>query len=556
MSTDSLPATMGIEARAPGWQVLIPLALLLLFAGQCWWFMHTQSMTVDEPFHILAGQTAWRQGAFKDFDDNPPLVRLWFTLFVRDADWQIEKQHGSKVTAIHPEPQALLLRARTMNVVLGLALWGVLWVAARRLFSTGAANFALALYVLSPALIAHSSLATHDAPVALGIFGSAWLLVRWRQSPTWPRTLALGFALGAMLGTKHSAAPMFALAVALALILAPDAIRWNPLRWNWGRVAVVAMLALLVLWGSYFFHVSRVTLREGKLHATFPNFPWPLETSVPLRLNASFYVPAAEYLTGLANVAQNSSRGYETFLLGESYSGGRRSFFPLVMVLKWPTLVLLAAATGGLILLLRKSARPAGLGLLMLFPAAYFGLAVMSNMNFGDRHILPVYPFLLLLAAAAWQWATRKRLYAIALLALVGVQAADTARYAPDYLAYFNPFVDPAESYRVLTDSNLDWGQGLVALREYERAHPHETIHLAYWGNIIPAAYGLRAIPLQPGQRVTGTVIVSARHLSGHLHPEMFDYKWVLQHPRKAILAHVLHVFEVPPEAGSGEVKK
>lgn len=556
MSADFVSATTETEARALGWRVLIPLALLLLFAGQCWWFMDTQSMTVDEPFHILAGQTAWRQGAFKDFDDNPPLVRLWFTLLLRDAEWQIEKQHGSKVTAIHPEPQTLLKRARAMNLLLGLALGAVLWVAVRRLFSTGAANFALALYVLSPALVAHFSLATHDAPVALGIWGAAWLLARWRGNPTWPRTLVLGVALGAMLGTKHSAAPMFALAVALALMLAPEGIRWNPLRWNWGRVAVMTMLALLVVWGSYFFHVSQVTLRDGRLHATFPNFPWPLEADVPVRMNATFYVPAAEYLTGLANVAQNSRRGYETFLLGESYQGGRRSFFPLVMALKWPTLVLLAAVAGGLILLRRRSARPAGLGLLLLFPAAYFGLAMMSNMNFGDRHILPVYPFLLLLAAAAWQWATRKRLFALLLLALVGVQAADTARYAPDYLAYFNPFVNSEESYRVLTDSNLDWGQGLVALREYEQAHPHATIHLAYWGNIEPSAYGVRALPLLPGRRVTGTVIVSARHLSGHFHAEMFDYGWVLQHPRKAILAHVLHVFEVPPEADTEDVKK
>lgn len=556
MSADFVPATTEIQARTPGWRVLIPLALLLLFAGQCWWFMHTQSMTVDEPFHILSGQTAWRQGAFKDFDDNPPLVRLWFTLLLRDAQWQIEKQHGSRVTAIRPEPQALLMRARAMNLLLGLALGAVLWVAARRLFSTGAANFALALYALSPSLVAHFSLATHDAPVTLGIIGAAWLLALWRRNPTWPRTLVLGVVLGAMLGTKHSAVSMFALALALALILAPEGIRWNPLRWNWSRVTVMALLALLVVWGSYFFHVSQVTLRDGRLHATFPNFPWPLETDVPVRMNATFYVPAAEYLTGLVNAAQSSRRGFKTFLLGESYQGGRRSFFPLVMALKWPTLVLLTAAAGGLFLLLRRPARPAGLGLLLLFPAAYFGLVMMSNMNMGERHILPVYPFVLLLAAAAWQWATQKRLFALLLLALVGVQAADTARYAPDYLAYFNPFVNPTESYRLLTDSNLDWGQGLVALRKYEQTHPHETMHLAYWGNIEPSAYGIRAIPLQSGRRVTGTVIVSARHLSGHLNPKQFDYGWVKQYPRKAILAHVLHVFAVPPEAETEEVKK
>jgi hypothetical protein len=531
-------------------QALVPLGLLLLFALQCAWFVRTQSMTIDEPFHILAGQTAWRNGAFKDFDDNPPLVRLWFTLLIRGEQWQIEKEHGGPVTAIRPEPQALLARARAMNVLLGLILGGLLWVSARRMFSEGAANFALALFAVSPPLIAHFSLATHDAPVALGIFAVAALFLWWRENPTWGRTILLGMGLGGMLGTKHSAVPMFVLALGLVLILRPQAWTLRPRSWNWGQAAGCAAAALLLVWASYFFHISQVTLRDGTLHATFPNFDQPLETRVPVRASATLYVPAAEFLTGLLNVAENSRMGYPAFLLGESYVGGKRHFFPLVMLIKWPTLMLLAAAAGGVLLLFGKTARPAGLGIMLLFPAVYFALAVTSNMNFGDRHILPVFPFLLLLSAALWQWARRRRTLLAALVLVVALQAGDTARYAPDYLSYFNPLVNPEESYRLLTDSNLDWGQGLLALREYERAHPDETIYLAYWGNVVPqTGYGIRAVPLQSGQRPAGTVIVSASHLTGHYHPEMFDYRWVLAHPRKAILRHVLHVFEVLPEA-------
>ena len=45
----------------------------------------------------------------------------------------------------------------------------------------------------------------------------------------------------------------------------------------------------------------------------------------------------------------------------------------------------------------------------------------------------------------------------------------------------------PAESYRLLTDSNLDWGQGLLALRDYQRNHPGEPIALSYFGSVDPA---------------------------------------------------------------------
>lgn len=531
------------------WTRALPAALVLLFAAQCAWFIGTQSLTADEPFHIQSGQDGWRHGQFKQRDDNPPLTRLWFTLLIRGPEYEIVKREGYPVEAILPSPEDFLWRVRGMNALLGAVLAVAVWCAAHRFFSTGAANLALALFALSPTLITHFSLATHDAPVTLMIFVSAWQLVRWRACPSRLNTVLLGLALGAMLVTKHNAAAMFALALLLLFAIRGEGWIWNPLRWHWRAAVVVTLVAGFVVWGSYFFHVSRVELRDGQLTMTFPNWDQAFRRPLPIGLNATFYLPAGEYVTGVFRVVQNSRRGYESYLLGENYVGGKRHFFLLVMALKWPTLILLTAAAGGLLLLLRKTVRPAGLGIMLLFPALYFALAVSSNMNFGDRHILPVYPFLLLLAAVVWEYGRTRQGRALvgALLLLVGLQAADTARYAPDYLAYFNPFIDPAETYKYLTDSNLDWGQGVLALREYERQHPDETIYFAYFGNVSPqSVYRIRAKPLLDGEYPSGTIVVGSRHLSGYTHKERWNYHWVEQYPRKAILGHVLHVFEVP----------
>ncbi len=531
---------------------LLPLLFVLLFAVQCAWFIGTQSLTADEPFHIQSGLDAWRDGQFKERDDNPPLVRLWMTLLVRDTRYQIVKRAGQPVEAILPSPEDLLWRVRGMNALLGVALGLAVWGVVRRMFSTGAANFALALFALSPALIANFSLATHDAPVTLMIFIGVWQLVRWRGDPSRLQTALLGLVLGAMLVTKLNAIPMFALAVLLILLLKPAGWVVNPKEWNWKAATVVVLLAGLVVWGSYFFHVSQVLFRDGDVTITFPNYHQPMRLKVPVRADVTLYVPAAEYATGFLKMTRNTRRGFESYLLGEHYMGGKAIFFPLVMVLKWPTLILLVSAVGGLLLLLRKVARLPGLGLMLLFPAAYFALAVASNMNFGDRHLLPVYPFLLLLAAAAWEFARQRgsRVLLAGLVALVGLQAADTLRYAPDYMTYFNPFIDPAESYKYLTDSNLDWGQGVLALREYERTHPEETIYFAYFGNAVPqSVYGIRVKPLLDGEYPSGTIVVGARHLSGYTHKDRWNYHWVEKYPRKAILGHVLHVFEVPDGA-------
>ena len=182
------------------------------------------------------------------------------------------------------------------------------------------------------------------------------------------------------------------------------------------------------------------------------------------------------------------------------------------------------------------------------FPVLYFVLVEFARLNLGERYILPIYPFALLLCGSLWQFTRDRRAVLVLLLVAVAVHVGDVMRYAPDYLSYFNLFVSPASSYKLLSDSNVDWGEGLIALRHYQQAHPSAPIHLAYFGNVAPGAYGIRAIPLMPNERVSGTVIVSANYLSGQTLPDPNGYHWVLQYPTKLILNHSLHVFEVPDQ--------
>jgi hypothetical protein len=50
-------------------------------------------------------------------------------------------------------------------------------------------------------------------------------------------------------------------------------------------------------------------------------------------------------------------------------------------------------------------------------------------------------------------------------------------------------------------------------------------------------------------QRVSGTVVVSATHLTGLYLENSNSYRWLLRYPRKAILNHTLHVFDIPHES-------
>ena len=178
----------------------------------------------------------------------------------------------------------------------------------------------------------------------------------------------------------------------------------------------------------------------------------------------------------------------------------------------------------------------------------------------GERHFLPVYPFVLLIASAVWQLAAGRSArpvrnlrspgssWAILIAAMLLLNAIDVLRYAPDYLSYVNIVIPNRLSYRYLSDSNVDWGQGLLALRRYEVEHPDESIHLAYFGVVDPEVYGIRATLLKENEKVSGTVVISETHMSGQYLADPLGYKWVTKYPLKTILNHSLFVFVVPAE--------
>ena len=533
---------------------LLPALLAVLYVAQCAWFIRTQSLTYDEPVHIAEGLNAWRYGRFEQYNDHPPLARLLCTLPLLDQKWQVEIEQlpdAFRVTRITPDPISLAWRARAMNVLFGLLLAWLVWRAADRLFFRTAANFALALFAFSPSLIAHFSIAATDGAATLFIFATAWALVQWRQKPTGQRTAGLGLLLGLMLLAKFSTAPMFVLALLWMLILGAENIMQAHTKWNWSKTAAALLLALFVLWAGYFFHVSHLRVRGGTLTATFPNWNAPIVKPVRGDRNYSLLIPAGEYIEGFRELVRHNRQGQPAFFLGQvSTHGGWKLYYPVVIVLKWPTIVLGLSLVGLAIVLRRRVRVPPDLWIMASFPALYLAMAIFARFNLGDRHVLPMYPFAILFAAAVWQWAAHKRAGMALLILLAALNAADALRYAPGYLSYFTPFVYPSESLRLLTDSNLDWGQGLLALRDYQRDHPGERISLSYFGSVDPQVYGIQSDPFSGNQRPSGTVIVSATNLSGQYLAEPEKYRGLLEQKPVEVLDHSLYVFKLKDRTG------
>jgi hypothetical protein len=538
-------------------RLIVPL-LILIFVLQCAWFIRTQSFTNDEPEHLVAGLEAWRFGEFEHWHDQPPLGRLLFALPLLRVDWNYQLI-DNQVHPTTPAPEVWLYRARPVNVLLGVAVLLLLWYAARKLFSEVTANFVLALAVLSPELIAHFSMATIDGIGCLFVFACVLQWTRYWLHPSRPQAVVLGLLLGGLLLAKFNSPPLFGLVLALVLVLAPGEIKFNPRGFQWRCTAAVCLIACFVVWTGYFFHVSKVIFGNQMVTIHFAGYTKLLQYDMPtLKTPVTIFLPACEWMTGLGMVVFHNMEGHRSFLLGHYSAHGCRLYFPAAMLLKWPLLVLLLGAAGACAVIWRKIPGWRTLLLLSIFPAVYFVFAVTSHINIGVRHVLPLYPFLLLYAGAAVEWAQRAQAGMRAtrwpqtqlfLAILLVAQGADIARYAPDYLSYFTILVKPANTWQLLSDSNTDWGQGMVALRQYQAANPNQAMHLAYVGEVDPAWYGIRYTRLREADRPTGIIVVSATHLSGQLLQNHSAYRWLLQYPLKTILNHTLYVFEVPAGA-------
>lgn len=560
------------ESGAPGRRVrpavLIPTLLLLAYMAQCAWFIQTQSLTFDEPINIISGLEQWRAGQFsggKGMNDHPPLARILCTLPAIKSGVEIGDKtapnpesvawHNSDFDSYNrvlPNAMAAAWYTRPVNALMGAILGLLLWLVARSLYSVRAAHFVLALFAFSPSLVAHFSLgATNDGALTLLFFAAVFQLWRWSRNPAWHNTILMGLASGGLLICKATSLPFFAIALAFMLVLKQGSIAWRPTEWNWWHSAGVLVIAFLIIWGAYHFHVSTLTVSANnvQMDVAIPNRPDSVERDLSHGFKFRVPLPVFEFVQALIFQLGHAKIGHSAFLLGRSYHGGSPLYFPVAVALKWPTIVIGLFLTALALLAARRTSRPAGVVLWTLFPLLYLVLVEFSKLNLGERYIMPVYPFALLLCGSLWHFTRGRRAVLAVLLTCLAANAADVLRYAPDYLSYFNVFVSPSKSYKLLSDSNVDWGEGLIALRRYQQEHPSETIHLAYFGSVAPAVYGIRAIPLMPGERTSGTVIVSATYLSGQTLPDPTAYQWLLQYPTKTILNHTLHVFKVPEGA-------
>ncbi|HJZ96843.1 MAG TPA: phospholipid carrier-dependent glycosyltransferase [Candidatus Solibacter sp.] len=470
-----------------------------------------ETQTWDEGIHIWSGYAYLTRGDFSWNTEHPPLVKMMCALPLLSmgltpphrADHDQVDNAKDFLYSNRRHADDILFAARSVNIVLTVLFIGAIAWWTRRRWGWIAGIWAAALCAFDPNLIAHGRYVTTDYPLTVFFFFACVLWTEYLESGGRERLLVASLAIAIAMVVKFSAVlvlPPLALLYIVCWIRRPSEF---PLRRAFTAAATVTVVltvtAAIVYWPETVrcFRTNVAPLAKAVAPDNFIG-------STMVWLGERLHLPAHTYLVGLARVAQHNTGGHHSYLLGMRSDTGFWHYFPVAFAVKstlaaWAALLLVIA--GGAAMVARRGVRaitPMALGL-ALPPLIYFVFSMTSAINLGQRHILPIYPFLYVGAVAMVATLDGRLLLrraAMAALFLVTlVQAAECASIYPDYLAFFNAAVGgPDRGPEYLVDSNIDWGQDVKKLLHWLDQHGTRRARVHYFGSVRLPYYGIEEV--------------------------------------------------------------
>jgi 4-amino-4-deoxy-L-arabinose transferase-like glycosyltransferase len=525
--------------------LLAALCLLCTLAAEEWLSIRQLSTTYDESAHLYAGYQHWMARDFGVNPEHPPLAKLVAALpllgmMIKPSDpprflFLAEEYAGGEQMLAENGNYRLLTKARMAASLFTFALALLVFAAGWEMFGAPVGLLALALFTFEPTILAHGALVTTDMAVACSIFAAVYGFYRYLKARSWLWLVICGLAVGLALSAKVSGVlvlPALSL-MAVREIAVQSERRPRRAASLTGALLAICSIAYVVLWGFYTF---RYSARPGGLALNPPLAAmthmglsgW--ESSLVMRLAALHLLPEA-YLYAWVKLSTPFTSG-AAFLFGKIYPDGTWSYFPFALLIKTSlTLIVLLAIAP---FVLKRSGREAAIPAIALLTLLFAVLP--SHVNTGVRHVLAIYPFAVLLAAAAlWAIARRSRVTAVLGAALLLFQVATSLHAYPDYLPYANEaFGGSSNTFRLLADSNVDWAQQLKQVNAWTASHHVTDCWFAYsYMDGVPAydRTPCRPMPTGLGMISQHTVPVLPAHVSGTVLISAVDADGVLWGP-------------------------
>ncbi len=498
-------------------------------------------ITVNETMHLAAGLSNWRTGRFSVYRVNPPLPRMLASVPALAAAPRLDLSdlRDDPTTRSEVAVGASFVssnRSRLFRLICIARLPGVVWSAlggwliyrwASELHGEAAGRLGLVLWCVEPYVLGHAALITADVPASVAGLAATYSFRRYLLEPSLGRALTAGALLGVAALTKFTLLvlyvlwPAFWLASLFVVRRAPDGRRsvWAQIGHLFLMVAVSLDLINMGYLGQGSFQrlgdypfVSRalagIPSREfGPFAHTGNRFRGTWMGSVPLPL-------PEDYVRGIDVQRVDMEGRWPSYLAGKWRRPGWWYYYVYALAVKLPLGTIALFLWGAARTLARSRHGLQRADRLMPLAAAVTILVVVSSQSGYTQHsryALPLLPFLMITASSP---ASDHRAFARRFAwTLCAASVLSSIYVYPHSLSYFNEAAGgPLRGHDHLVDSNIDWGQDLIHLKDWLEAHPEaRPLRLAYFNLIDPAIMGIR-FELPPSSLRFGGLEVPARN--------------------------------------------
>lgn len=497
---------------------LLAAALLLAHAGLLAYGAAVHSPVIDEVGHMAAGLSHWQLGKFDLYHVNPPLVRMVAVVPVLWAqpkyDWsqysdapgaRTEFDIGRDFIADNGERSFWLFTwARWACIPFSLLGGYICFRWARELYGDWSGLLALTLWCFGPYILANGQMITPDmGATALGVT-AGYCFWKWLRQPHWGTAALAGLALGLAELTKTTWVLLFALWPLLWLVWRLPGWRRTPGRSWLGQGLQLAAMFILSLYllnlfygfegwftplGNYRFVSQSLSGRPetGTVGNRFAG-TWLGGLPVPVPRN---------YLMGIDTQKHDFEGHFNSYLRGEWRKQGWWYYYLYALTIKVPLGVWLLALLAAFLGLTRRGYAASWRDEVTVLAPAVVVLAFVSaqtGFNHHSRYVLPIFPFFFVWMSKAARALERKERVAVLIAGTAAAWAvASSLLVYPHSLSYFNELAGgPANGSEYLLDSNIDWGQDLLYLRDWLKEHPEaRPLKMAYFGYFDPRVAGI-----------------------------------------------------------------
>ncbi|MDD5687142.1 MAG: glycosyltransferase family 39 protein [Elusimicrobia bacterium] len=526
-------------------ELLIIMFLFIVFGLQVAFGPWTKCPVYDEPHYLAVGYYNLKTGDFSFAPNNPPFLRMLSASFLLPLKLKLPplppenlKDNAGELFAYGKKflyenttsADKILFLGRIPIFILALLLGFFVFKFSSRLYGVKAGLLTLFLYSFSADIISHSGIATTDFGVTVFIFLSVYFFWKFSKKQTWLNALLVGFCFGLAQVSKVSSIVL----VPVFMLLA--GFEYNKLNKKWWRLISSVIIACCVILLSY-----RVT-------------------------------GIGSYFKGISIVfssiiVKTKEAGNPNFLMGSYSSGGWWYYFIIAFLIKTPVPFIILLFWS-LIKISHKHMKCLWNNdeIFVFLPAfIFFVSASKSQTQLGLRYILPVYPFLFVLAGSVVNVfnavnANSKIVKKMAVLFLCLWYLYSAVRIFPHHLAYFNEFIGgPKNGWKYVVESNLDWGQDLKGLKKYiDKVKPANLVE-CYFGQGDSMYYGLKGQHIltpvcspevdyvnKKGQNL---LAVSATYLQGLYLGDIHAFDWLKKYEPVDKIGYSIFVYDMTNNA-------